>query len=75
MHAGGQADFVVVAKDGKGVRKSLGGDTFALSWTRAGADEPPHAGRVSPLSRAKHCTASLSAGTLLLLGWNKPQHL
>ena len=46
LSAGEQADFTVVAKDGKGVRKSLGGDTFALSWTRAGAGEAPHSGRV-----------------------------
>ena len=36
----------MVAKDQKGVRKSLGGDTFALSWTRAGSGDQPHAGRV-----------------------------
>lgn len=43
---GEQSEFTVVAKDQKGVRKSLGGDTFALSWTRAGSGDPPHAGRV-----------------------------
>jgi hypothetical protein len=43
---GEQAAFSVVAKDQKGVRKSLGGDTFALSWTRAGSADQPHAGRV-----------------------------
>lgn len=46
LRAGEHADFTVVAKDQKGVRKSLGGDTFALSWTRAGSGDPPHAGRV-----------------------------
>ena len=45
-NTGEQAAFTVVAKDQKGVRKSLGGDTFALSWTRAGSGDQPHAGRV-----------------------------
>ena len=46
LQTGEQAAFSVVAKDQKGVRKSLGGDTFALSWTRAGSGDQPHAGRV-----------------------------
>ena len=45
-HTGGKAEFLIAAKDVKGVRKSLGGDVFTVSWTRAGQKEPPMTGLV-----------------------------
>ncbi len=44
--AGGQAEFLIAAKDAKGVRKSLGGDVFTVSWTSAGRQETPMTGLV-----------------------------
>lgn len=34
-----------VAKDAKGFQKSLGGDVFTVSWSRAGDDEPATFGK------------------------------
>jgi hypothetical protein len=45
-HAGSSAKFVIVAKDVKGVRKSLGGDIFKASWLRVGSSEPAISARV-----------------------------
>ena len=43
---GGQAEFLIAAKDAKGVRKSLGGDVFTVSWTTASRREAPMTGLV-----------------------------
>ena len=44
--AGGSAEFVIVAKDIKGVRKSLGGDVFKASWIRVDSTESAVSARV-----------------------------
>lgn len=48
MFAGSSGEFTIVAKDAKGVRKSLGGDVFTVTWRRAGCLDPPMTGRVRP---------------------------
>ena len=50
-HAGSSAEFVIVAKDVKGVRKSLGGDVFKASWLRVGGSEPAVSARVRPITQ------------------------
>ncbi len=51
--AGGKAEFLIAAKDAKGVRKSLGGDVFTVSWTRAGRTEAPMTGMVGAYGAAQ----------------------
>lgn len=42
---------MIVAKDAKGVRKSLGGDVFKASWVRVGGTEPAVSARVCPITQ------------------------
>ena len=48
LTAGSSTDFVIVARDAKGIRKSLGGDVFKVSWTNLDGSETPMIGRVRP---------------------------
>ncbi|CAL8470627.1 g10169 [Coccomyxa elongata] len=53
--AGQSADVTFVAKDAKGVQKSLGGDTFTVSWKRVGLDdEPATTGKVEDLGTGEY---------------------
>ena len=40
--------MMILAKDARGIAKSMGGDVFSVTWSRVGSLEPPMTGRVRP---------------------------